>query len=340
MRWVGLVALSACSVSLCANQVQVAKETVIRKVKGTSGGPRFGPYVALDFLYWQAQEGGTEWAIKTYRDPNGVRSSSRQLNFGWDPGFRVTAGYNFKYDHWDTAFSYTWFFTHAHQALEQPATAGPVADGILSLTTLAGRAARASIDWGIHYSIFDWNLGRNWFISKHLSLRPRIGLKGGWIHQDVDINFQNVLTAKKGSNFAGIGPGGGVTSRWFFHDLESSSFNFLGDLGIAFPWGHFDVTEHERLQGSNFPIDLNHLSRNQIAPMIEAKLGIGWVADILTYNANIGIDLIYEIQYWFRQNQMVNVQPNQTGGEVFYLYDRNSEDLDFQGLTASLRFDF
>ncbi len=37
--------------------------------------------------------------------------------------------------------------------------------------------------------MLDWELGRSFYVSKHLSLRPHIGIKGGWISQHVRENF-------------------------------------------------------------------------------------------------------------------------------------------------------
>ena len=41
------------------------------------------------------------------------------------------------------------------------------------------------------FNIFDWELGRNFWVSKALSLRPFLGLKGGWIHQSIHTKWQN-----------------------------------------------------------------------------------------------------------------------------------------------------
>ncbi len=39
---------------------------------------------------------------------------------------------------------------------------------------------------GFFFDMFDWELGRSYFVSNYLVLVPHFGIKGGWIDQTIE----------------------------------------------------------------------------------------------------------------------------------------------------------
>src|SRR3989344_2829996 len=74
----------------------------------------YGWYLFGDFLWWNVQEGGTDWVLRDSdrRNVSTVTSktyTNHDVDFGWNPGFRVGVGWNTNHDDWDTNFYYTWY---------------------------------------------------------------------------------------------------------------------------------------------------------------------------------------------------------------------------------------
>ncbi len=329
--------------------------------------PDCGFFGFVDFLWWQAQEGGTEWSFiennQEFPDLGGPNEQAQITNndftFQWNPGFRVGVGYNFDYDEWDAEVYYTWYFTSQNQSLSTPfsqtsGTGGFAVNAIVPLHTDINTASAAAINWRVHYSVIDGELGRNFFISRHLALRPHIGLKTGWINQDVKVNmtaepsstnFGGPVHNRKENDFWGIGPSGGINTRWYLATLGCGNHNLslFGDFSGALLWGRFHIQERENEPGfdedSTNHITFGGINKHLIVPMMQTQLGLGW--DTGFGNCyHVSLDVGYEILYWFRQNQMLNVLPNFFFSQIYYVYQRQSEDLRFHGLTANLRFDF
>ena len=128
--------------------------------------------IFADALYWHATE-TVDWAYTRVSSPNFERATYKTLSFGWDPGFRVGLGYNMHHDQWDTQLTYTWFQTEATNRAN-----GAVVSGFLAARlSLLEPFTTGKIRFNLHYNMFDWDLGRSFFVSRSLSLRPYIGLR-------------------------------------------------------------------------------------------------------------------------------------------------------------------
>jgi hypothetical protein len=324
-----------------------------------------GWYLFADALYWHADVGSTDWAVK---HPNGLVPVSgtdlldvHSLNFKWSWGFKVGIGANIDHDMWDTNFYYTWFHTHNSNSagLSTEIVAGVIPDGpagyIIDNYGDSSFFSSGSINWDIHYSMFDWELGRWHYVSKNLALRPHVGIKGGWIHQNIKEHLTNVnvtLVATPTGNvlknhykndFWGVGPSVGVNTMWVLGNAGSvlqHRFSLFGDFGGALMYGHFDVKHREGFFRSTAPttdigFHISGLNRNLAVAMLQGTLGLSWDTAFNKDRNHFMMKVGYEFQYWFRQNQLVHL----TGFETGHLL-RDSDDLALQGITAEFRFDF
>lgn len=300
--------------------------------------------IFADLLLFCAQESGSDnWAEVINAAGSTTVCDIRDLRFDWNAGFRVGLGYGMCHDEWDTQLYYTRFTTQGNDHLSN--NPGSIFSPFLGNfyvdnPTGAGISGiayqKASIHWGIDFNVFDWELGRSFWVSHALSLRPFVGLKGGWIHQAIHTKWQNphisgaefFQTGKENlkNNFWGLGPCGGLNTKWHLFERENHSFTLLGDLSGALMWGHWtfgDLFKNDIQQ--EVSIKLSHL--NSGATMLRTFLGLGWDANFCQFY--FSTKLGYEMQFWLDQLQL-------------YLFDtgRLSNALTLQGGTLEFSLDF
>jgi len=253
--------------------------------------------VVADLLVFCAQESGSEnWAEAITTSDNSTHCDVRDVRFNWNAGLRIGLGYGMSHDGWDTQFYYTWFRTQGSDHVSS--APGAVFSSFLGNfyvdnstgSGISGVAyQKASILWTIHFRMLDWELGKNFWVSKALSLRPFIGLKGGWIDQSIRTKWQNpnrigaefFHTAREDlqNNFGGVGPSVGLNTRWDLAKQKSGSFSLFGDFSGALVWGHWtfkDVYKNDIHQ----KVDVKLSPINAAASMLRAFMGFGWDTNI------------------------------------------------------------
>lgn len=121
-----------------------------------------------------------------------------------------------------------------------------------------GNTNIAFAKWNLKLNLLDGEIGREFFVSKYLTVRPYMGVRGAWIHQRYDVKYQTDLTVNDpeffgfslGSvtatqtdcaciknNFNGVGPRAGFNTDW----MLGAGFSFYANLGINLLWGQFDL---------------------------------------------------------------------------------------------------
>lgn len=289
--------------------------------------------LSADALYWFPTE-TIDWAIVIRKNQNVQSATYQTIDFDWSPGFRVGLGYKMKHDEWNTNFTYTYF--HAKTTMRaHGGDSGVVQSAFLGpKVSIVGTFLSAKIHLNLDYHIFDWDLGRKVLVSDYLSLRPFIGVKGGWINQtlrskwDKSIDILDLLifpfsaSENVKNDFAGAGPKGGVNGMWTFAKTKYGLFSLFGDFTAAYLWGHWDIKD--KYQDSLFTtVFIKTRDRNLGALILQSYMGFG-------YDRNrLSLKLGYEIEDWFNQYQVFD---NGTGG--------HSNALLLQGLTFKIKADF
>lgn len=298
-----------------------------------------------DLLVWCAKESGSDnWAEVINSNGSTTICDIKDVSFDWNAGFRVGLGYGLMHDQWDTQLYYTRFSTQGNDHVSS--NPGSVFSSFLgnfylNNPTGAGISGiayqKASIHWTIHSNIFDWELGRAFWVSEALSLRPFIGIKGGWIHQSIHTKWENphllagdtffnIGRENLKNNFWGLGPCGGLNTKWNFIICQNHSFSLFGDLSGAIMWGHWtfsDLFKNDIQQ--KISVKLSPI--NSGASMLRTFMGFGWDANFCQFQFSTRLG--YEMQFWLDQLQ-------------FYSFDtgRLSNELTFQGGTLEFCFDF
>jgi len=300
----------------------------------------FGVFIAGDYLYWTAREDNLQYASTGFSNDPALsvpQGESKSPKFHYTSGFKTTLGFNLGHDSWSSNFTYTWFQNNNNRGkLTGNYAAGLTPSIFPSIDlTVDDYFKSATTVWGIHFNSVDWEFGRNCYISKYLSIKPFLGLKGSWQKQIFNNSYKAIVSdlatnyVSKNSNFFwGVGIRLGMSTSWHL----SESWSFYGDLGLSAVWGY---TKTKRVDtygiGSGADVSpVNEITRgNPLSPVLE--LGMGLRKDVWFHHdrVHVGAQVGWEEQVWWDQNRFSAERGVQRGGNLF-----------LQGLTARLRFDF
>lgn len=365
------------------------------RLKGTVVTPNAGPVVqhgvdvALEasYILWHASQSGLEFV--TSGVPADPVTSGMQIDRGavYNPKFKMTSGYkagigfDFDYDGWDLNLMYTWLYSHADRTVvgpESTATDDTAYQPSVDLGLVPGNftsagagfaevppyffnnvAANSQSSWRLHFNMFDLALGRHFFLSPKLTVRPHFGLKGGWINQKnrvaytvdgtasgivangVTINTDTVISTPTTvtidssqeeyainlrSRYWGAGIRTGFDTSWMF----TRCFSLYGNLAFSSLWSQFTLSRRDVSQvvdQSTQTIVLNDYTAytareriHRLNPVLEMAIGFCYDYMFSEDEYRFRIRAGWEQQIWW----------NQLPGA----------DLSLQGLTIDLRVDF
>lgn len=325
-------------------------------------------FVDLDFIYWTAREDSLSFAnISSIGDTSrGVNNATRQqgrslfVNNKYSPGFKIGAGTLTDHDGWDLYLEYTWFRTHPSASSYN----GKGSPNIELFNSLFFRtpapepinyqvtSRTATANWCLLFNNFDLELGRNFFVSHYLTLRPHFGLKGGWQNQKlnsfwrlnnpvnddytwISLNYDIYVQQKQWN----IGLRSGLDTSW----LLTKNWSFFGNAALATLWNEFQVSrvDNTTTRGSLNPEQnvsniqvRNHSERSHIlSPVFEIALGLKFQTAFSEDRYKFSLKAGWENQVWFYQNNFDAVYSTLTN-------NTNSTNLNLQGLTLEARLDF
>lgn len=311
-------------------------------------------FLTGDYTFWTAREDNIEFAIVDTLQGVGATQNTDQgqvyrPNNKWVSGFKVGLGTDFCHDGWDVYAEYTWFKSNSNKHLSGFAETDPMpgstvlADLYWNIDSSAGSGnayGSGGAGWRLNVNVVDLELGRNFYVSPRLMLRPFYGLKGAWNKQHMDVSFQGanpqgaipaleVSTKNQIKNW-GIGIRAGMDTSWHF----CRAVSVIGDLALTGLWEQFKVTRFDTttiagvVQDSGFNVKESQYS---VKPVIEWMLGLKWETGLSCDTYHLSITAAWEEQVWFGQNRFLRVPRNLVG---------ISGDLSLQGLTVDVRFDF
>ncbi|MBN2479759.1 MAG: hypothetical protein JXA94_05985 [Parachlamydiales bacterium] len=289
-------------------------------------------FISATLLWWEASQDQMELGTQTF--PSNEYGRLIKCNFEWKPAFKVALGYNIDYDNWVTLVQYTRWngTTNTSKSLSENGTLNDLWFG-QTLPTLS----KISQKWKLDFNIFDLEFTRPFYNGTKLTLSPQIGLKSGWISQEIDETvtslsdnkFQMSLQSKSWL----VGPKVGLYSNF----LVGNGFRFFGNFAGSLFYQRFNklkLTEPDVTDTSTLFNALKY-SNGFINPSFECIVGIGYGKYFARNNWHFDVFAGYETQIYFSQNM-----------NTFLNITKNSDNtispgnLMFQGLTLSMQFDF
>jgi hypothetical protein len=292
----------------------------------------FGFWIDGDFIWWKSRLSNFDYA-----QMNGKTISP---HFSFEPGFKIGTGMDLQHDGWDGYAEYTWLYeptlsnsqsfhhTYGYSSLILPFAEGETEGTLSSISLMDAASWRKS-----QFNILDVEIGRNFFISKRLTLRPNMGIKAAALFEKTKIIYTSASSIASAhlllkQNLAGVGPRLGMDTLWHI----TKGFGIYADAAFTAFWGSFHNTLNNRYElaetfsSSSYSVFSN---TQDILPVLEAGLGLSYMVWFKEKRYQLYLKAGWEEQIWIGYNK------NRVNG-------LNSADgsLTLQGLTAQAGFAF
>jgi len=313
----------------------------------------------LDFIWWKSVLGGAEYAytgviqgtsssILTAVTSTGEGRVQRPA-FTFQPGFKAGLGVNFDHDGWDLFAQYTYLVSQSETntlTASPPGTLGRNIPGVVTNNVSDPNYApitSASCKWKQSFSVVDLELGRDYFISRYLTLRPSAGLKTAWITEQSKMSYTPVSTyidqffSPGGSNFVqnvlltyrqnmwGLGIRTALNAGWHF----TKNWMIYNDFAFSALWSDFHIHQKQNLVGSvtgSQTTQFTEESLQTVIPVFEAGLGVSYIAWFNCSRYRFEFRAGWEEQIWLDFNHYMSL-----GG---------TGNLSVQGLTLKALLNF
>lgn len=238
-------------------------------------------WVQADALYMKATEDGLYYAQDS-TSGGLVNGHTQNVHYNWDWGFRLGLGFNGPHDGWDIVANWTWFQTSKHIATS--ASSGHVylpATSVISAETGNNYFTQDSGKASLHFNMIDFEMGREFFVSKWLTLRPFVGARGLWFHRTLFANFSggNISPAgasvkdRFGNKFRGGGLLTGLDTQWGL----GSGWSIYGDLGLSLLMGRQKLTARENKVTSSSTTQLHGKDNwTAVRAITDLDVGLRW----------------------------------------------------------------
>jgi len=317
-----------------------------------------GGVLEVDFLWWRAENPGFTYGFDI-KDPHSTAATSAttgtyqigslmQLESKWDPGFRIGMGWNTCFDRWDVFTDWTWYSVTSEETSTYGST--PVGEmGYHSLWPVSSNAdayQQVEAGWKMWYNAIDMELGRAFYITKALSLRTHAGLRGAWLNQKFQSQFEMPVAAIPNSKmtfhgeneFWGVGPRIGFSGNWH---IDSSEWSILCKASGALLSGKTEtrsatdylvtvggVATPQRDMRSNF---------TQIVPTVQFFLGIDWGTCFDCNKYYLGLNAGWEANLYWNQFSLL---PAMKGYFNSPIPSMSNQAVMMDGLTFNAHLDF
>ncbi len=282
--------------------------------------------ISADALLWQLFEDGLTYAVET--TPTGLPVGADGVKSKYNWGFRIGLDWTLPHDNWDIDLSWTHLISNRHGS--STATAPNIlvkAQGFANAATVGYTAA--SSRYHNRLDQIDLNMGREFFISKWVTLRPFFGLRADWLRQRLRTSYTSATLAQstnQRNKWWGIGIESGLNTQWSF----CGGFSIYGNVATAIEYGL------QKLQLSESGgVDAGFRRSYHICrPILDLQLGLGWDYNFCEDGFHFGLKLGWENHVYFDQSRFlsyntVNYSDNTSGGSLTY-----------QGWTLHACFDF
>jgi hypothetical protein len=294
-----------------------------------------------DFIYWEARESNLDFAISGVKTLNAPITSQGQTyypSFGYQPGFKVGAAASLGHDNWDLRADYTWLNTSGGKnTVSQPlASTTLIPTKKLYSSVYENPLIQADGSWGFIYNLAQLSLGRDYYISEYLTLRPFFGVSGSWNHQKLTIHYlfnstpsNSFIAQQSKQTYWGVGFNTGLNTAWCFDE----NWSIYGDFSVLNMWSKYTVLQCETnytANGTTVDYDSGIVElRTQgvqygLQNVIDIQMGLRWQMQFDDNTMGILIQAGWDQQVWINHAQFTNQASN----------------LSVQGLDVKFSFDF
>ncbi len=352
----GLASVSLIAAAHADANTQSTSQTQMQMIT-PSAGPRvenaMDGVITADFIYLDATQTGLDYArnfITAASAGTTVENAGKIYypHYKFDPGFRIGLGLDLAHDAWDIMANYTWFHTGTHTTRDT----FPEVDGNSTIGASAGYLTPEATtpvysggsDWRLKLDTIDVDLGRNYFISQYLALRPFFGAKAAWNRQQFDSYVDTSTSSTTGLMYNyqqqtafEIGIRTGFNTSWQFTRNWNIYGNAAFNLLSAHQKTHYKVTFQANETDTNVIQNIN-FDQYTIQPVIELGMGFGYECFFFDDSYHFAVSAGWEFQYWNNNNRFGNnILENASTAYTNFL---RFGDLSIQGFDLKFRLDF
>jgi len=318
-------------------------------------------FVDAELLWWSVYENGLQYAVEG-RNLRTRINNGDALDVGnaYSWGFRFGVGYNLPHDGWDLYGNWTFFNNRTSSNKRAPHEGGffpiwmnPDADVVVPNTSGDDvYAEKASANWDVEFNIIDLELGREFFTSKYLTLRPHAGFRYLRLDQRFHADYSGGNFRRYGNTGStsesepyhvhnsndmwGFGLRAGMDTQWGL----SNGFSIFGNFAFALLHSHFHISQEEyfrnRTTRQRFEsLDMNNRKRVGRATS-DLAMGVRWDGMFDNDRFHLGVQFGWEHHMFWGQNQMWQFVDDTWQSK----YSKGNDELSTQGWTLAARFDF
>jgi len=308
----------------------------------------------LEFLYWKAQEGCLDYAVKM-KSPAWTTSVAtgtlavgdyKNGSFDFDPGLRVSLSYFRAPKEWEVWASYTRLTSRGRDSASKPGETdlflSPTWEGPVFFT-LPLLQAKSSTH--LNYNVADAMANRYFHPNAHLRLRLLGGITAAWMSQNWVIQYFTSSVAQQARTqnqweFGGAGFRFGVMADWFWtSDIYMTARGTVGALMGFYKNQTKSTTTVANNPGTDnpaLPLSNTTYRDGRATLTMQAMLGPSWQKNFTSTRVEVFAG--YEINTWSNLQEVFRSGGPGLSGPTQTLI--NSSLLSFQGLTTRLTMDF
>lgn len=310
-------------------------------------------FITANFIYWHANQAGLTYAFPSAE--SSATSNVAPLRRGvigedWGPGFKVGLGLDTAHDGWDVYAQYTWNSFRQNSSTTYPLSQAGTSKMLNPNDGQNLLSDKGTSTWKLRYNKIDLMLGRNFYLSQYLTMRPAAGLTGTWQHQNVSTTYRRLTTAYAPAGLTpaptldgtlrndlvlkqyGIGVRMGSDFAWYF----TKQFSIFTDLYANLYWTDYTTQSNKvTLNNGDATTPLSKVYVNQsdddyyaVKFTSEAEIGLMWETYFCEHDYHFAAKVSWEVQNWINWARFGNALTMQ------------NHDLTLQGLNVKLRFDF
>lgn len=282
-----------------------------------------------DFIYWEARQANIGFAASAFPStPTAALAIGQSYapSFKYKPGFKAGIDFDLGHDNWDLNIDYTWLNGSSGKN-SVSSTNTDLAALYPVYATTPGTLTGGDAEWFFHYNLINMELGRDYYISQYLTLKPYFGLSGAWNKQKEVVHYTYTstnVTEHFSQHYWGIGFDTGLNTNWFFDE----NWSIYGNFSLMNLWSKYRVTSSESdltiSTGESVTSLNNQAVQYGFQNVIDLELGVRWGTTFDDDTMGASILLGWEQQIWINHAQ----------------YAHGASNLSLQGLNARFRFDF
>lgn len=354
-----LAALSVSAMSFAATDMETRVrelEKEMKEVRSQTAAKTYGAYattarpendgkgffVTFDVLYWQSLVDGTEFtynqgcnASNVYALP--VNADVNSITFNkWDWGFRAGLGYKFDHGEWDVYGNFTYFKNSSDLTIGDGALTTILNDKIANNPIVEQDSVyfeNVVSSFNFSFNRLDLELGRDFYVSKFLSMRPHVGLMTAWIKQYQTTKFTggsvgyNTVSLTNYDKYWGIGPRTGINTQWHL----CNGFSLIGNTSGAFVYGNFKLSKNQSYSLNEAENSYYLYSGiHRFSPTGQLQLGLKYDRYTTDCKQHFSAFLAWDVQYWWNLYRFLPADSIVS----------SNNDVSLQGATLNLRLDF